>query len=332
MNTLKNIVQNEKEIKTRPWTEDDKTMLISLYPYKTNKELCVILEKTDGQLRWMKSQLGLNSKFKPFTNEEKMLIEQFYKDNRNTMDLESFAKSLGRQKTSISRYAKKIGLTKYGREKSEESIEKIKHSLEIYHESDEYQMNVKPKQVELLNYYAKNNHPRGMLNKHHTKETCEKLSESHIILFKNMSDEEKHIRAMKSVNTRRKRDVIGTTTNAYSRCKGGFRKDLNHYFRSAWEANIARILDYLHIEWKYEYKRFHFNQETEKILSYQPDFYLPQYDKWIEVKGWMDNTSKKRLELFNIYYPLESTRLILINEDIYKSLKTQYSLLIENWE
>lgn len=107
MNTLKNIVQNEKEIKTRPWTEDDKTMLISLYPYKTNKELCVILEKTDGQLRWMKSQLGLNSKFKPFTNEEKMLIEQFYKDNRNTMDLESFAKSLGRQKTSISRYAKK---------------------------------------------------------------------------------------------------------------------------------------------------------------------------------------------------------------------------------
>lgn len=182
----KSIEQNEIEIRTRPWTENDRNMLISLYPHKTNKELCVILEKSDGQLRWMKSQLGLNSKFEPFTDEEKMLIEHFYKDNRNTMDLESFAISLGRQKTSISRYAKKIGLTKYGREKSENSIEKFKHSLKTYHESDEYQMKVKPKQVELLSYYAKNNHPRGMLNKHHAKETCEKLSASHIILFRKM--------------------------------------------------------------------------------------------------------------------------------------------------
>jgi len=329
---LKNNEQKGKEIETRPWTEDDKNTLVKLYPYKTNKELCAILEKSDGQLRWMKSQLGLNSKFKPFTDEEKILIEQFYENNPNNMDLESFAKFIERQKTSISRYAKKIGLTKYGREKSEKSIEKFKLTLKDYHESIEYQNEVKPKQVQLLNYYAKYNHPRGMLNKHHTKETCEKLSESHIILFENMTDEEKHRRAMKAVETKRKNGGFGTTTNAYSRCKGGFRKDLNQYFRSAWEANVARTLNHLHIEWKYEYKRFDFNEENEGVLSYQPDFYLPQYDKWIEVKGWMDKKSKQRLKLFEKYYPKEYLKLILIDEYLYKKIEKEYSGNIDLWE
>ena len=171
-----------------------------------------------------------------------------------------------------------------------------------------------------------------MLGKHHSKETCEKLSVSHIELFSNMSKEEKHRRAMKAVKTKIENGVIGTTNNAYSRCKGGIRQDLNQYFRSSWEANIARILNHLNIEWKYEYKRFNFSKEKEGILSYQPDFYLPKYNKWIEVKGWMDEKSKIRLELFKKYYPTESLNLILINEEIYLLLNKQYSKIVENWE
>ena len=323
---------NEKKRKTSPWTEEDKQLLIDLYPQYSNKELCEILHKTEGQLRGMKERLGLNQKFKPFTDEEKYLIENFYKSNPNNIDLELFAKSLGRQKTSISRYARKLGLTKNGREKSIETIEKVKRSLEIYHETDEYKNEIKPKQAQLLTYYARNNHPRGMLNKHHTKETCKQLSKSHIILFKNMSVEEKHNRAMKAVNTKRKNGGFNTTSNAYSRCKGGFRKDLSHYFRSAWEANIARVLNYLHIEWKYEFKRFDFTEETEGVLSYQPDFYLPQYNKWIEVKGWMDEKSKQRLSLFEKYYPKEYSNLILIDESLYKEIEKEYLSIIELWE
>lgn len=134
----KNNEQNVKEIKTRPWTESDKENLLQLYPYKTNKELCLILEKSDGQLRGMKSILGLNTKFNPFTDNEKELIEEFYKSNPNNMDLESFSKFIGRPKTSISRYARKIGLTKYGREKSVESLDKMKSSLKEYRETDIY--------------------------------------------------------------------------------------------------------------------------------------------------------------------------------------------------
>lgn len=332
MSMLKSNEQKEKEIKIRPWTEKDKDDLVKLYPYKTNKELCVILEKSEGQVRGMKERLGLNSKINLFTDKEKLEIEEFYKTNCLEMDLETFSKKLGRPKTSISRYAKSLNLTKSNRPLSKQAIEKREKSFSQYMETDEYINNLKKKQISLLTYYAQNKHPKGMLGKHHSKETCNKLSKSHIELFANMSKEEKHNRAMKSVETRRGKGLIKTTENAYSRCKGGTRLDLNQYFRSSWEANIARILNYLCIEWKYEYKRFNFLEEKEGVLSYQPDFYLPKYNKWIEVKGWMDEKSKRRLELFKKYYPTESSNLILINDETYLLLNKQYSKIIENWE
>lgn len=332
MSMLKNNEQNENEVKTRPWTDLDKEQLIELYPTHSNIELCKILEKTDGQLRSMKTSLGLNAKFNPLTDEEKRLIIDFYQNNPGDMDLASFAIQLGRQKTSISRYAKKLGLTKYNRPMSKETKNKLKQSLEEYRKTDDYLNNVKQQQTQLLSYYAQNNHPRGMLGKHHTKETCKKLSESHYELFSNMSVEEKHKRAMKAVETKREKGNLSTTNNSYSRCKGGIRKDLGQYFRSAWEANIARMLNYLHINWEYEYRRFDFKNETEDVLSYQPDFYLPDYDKWIEVKGWMDNKSKKRLELFEKYYPEQNKNLYLINEKVYREIEKKYSTLVDGWE
>ena len=332
MSTSKNNEQKERETKTRPWTDEDKKLLIELYPTHSNKELCEILEKTDGQLRGMKSSLGLNTKFKPFTDTEKRQIEDFYKNNSDVMDLETFANKIGREKTSISRYARRLGLTKCDRHLSLKSKEKLKQSLDEYRKTDEYLNIVKKQQKQLLSYYAHNKHPRGMLGKHHSKDTCRRLSESHFELFANMSPEERHQRAIKAVETKRKNGGFSTTSNSYSRCKGGTREDLKQYFRSAWEANIARVLNYLHIEWEYEYKRFNFENEAEGILSYQPDFYLPTINKWIEVKGWMDDISKKRLELFKKYYPKENENLYLIDEIIYKDIEKKYSSLIENWE
>ena len=100
------------------------------------------------------------------------------------MDLEKFSKELGRPKTSISRYAKTLGLTRYARELSQRSIEKAKHSLAAYRSTDEYKNIVKKQQIQLLTYYAQNEHPKGMLNKNHTEHTKEKMSKSHIELAK----------------------------------------------------------------------------------------------------------------------------------------------------
>lgn len=332
MSMSNNNVQNEKEKRINPWTSEDKEKLIELYPYKTNNELCLILDKTEGQLRGMKERLGLNAKFKPFTIEEKNKIEEFYQNNPNELDLDNFATELGRPKTSISRYANKLNLTKNNRPFSDSAKERLKDGLYEFMQTDEYIKNIKPQQANLLSYYARNQHPKGMLNKHHSDETRKQMSITHVELARNMTPEDKHNIAMKGVETKRKNGGFNTTLNAYSRCRGGYRKDLEQYFRSSWEANIARLLNYLNIEWLYEFKRFNFDEESHEVLSYQPDFYLPQYDKWIEVKGWMDDKSKKRLELFNLYYPHESSNLILIDENKYHLLENKYINVIYNWE
>lgn len=119
----------------------------------------------------------------------------------------------------------------------------------------------------------------------------------------------------------------------HSRAKGGKRKDLdNIYFRSSWEANIARYYNYLGIKWEYEPKTFVFKNITRGSVSYTPDFYIPEEDKWIEVKGWMDSKSKTKLRRFKDQYPEEYSKLVLIQEKEYNSIKRKLSCFIKNWE
>jgi hypothetical protein len=73
-------------------------------------------------------------------------------------------------------------------------------------------------------------------------------------------------------------------------------------FRSNWEIELAELLHELGIEFEYEPERFYFRAEKE---SYLPDFYLPEYNTWIEVKGYMDKKSLRRVKLFKKYYGAE---------------------------
>jgi len=73
-------------------------------------------------------------------------------------------------------------------------------------------------------------------------------------------------------------------------------------FRSNWEIELAELMSELGIEFEYEPERFYFRAEHE---SYLPDFYLPEYNVWIEVKGYMDKRSLKRVKLFQKYHGAE---------------------------
>lgn len=73
-------------------------------------------------------------------------------------------------------------------------------------------------------------------------------------------------------------------------------------FRSNWEIELAELLHELGIEFEYEPERFYFRAERE---SYLPDFYLPEYNTWIEVKGFMDKRSLRRVKLFKKYHGKE---------------------------
>ena len=104
----------------------------------------------------------------------------------------------------------------------------------------------------------------------------------------------------------------------------GKRSDLgNQFFRSSWEANIARFLDYYGIEWIYEPQRFNLGNTT-----YLPDFYLPVTSYFLEVKGYYRNTEwKEKIRLFR-----ENHHIVVIDKKVYYQLQILFSHLIANWE
>ena len=59
----------------------------------------------------------------------------------------------------------------------------------------------------------------------------------------------------------------------------------NIWMRSTWEISFAKWCDKNKILWEYEKKSFNLG----KNCTYTPDFYLFNYDKYIEVKGYWRN-------------------------------------------
>jgi hypothetical protein len=64
------------------------------------------------------------------------------------------------------------------------------------------------------------------------------------------------------------------------------------FFRSSWEVICAKWLDKNGYRWKYEPERFYFK---DKNFSYLPDFFVENVG-YIEVKGWMWEDDKNRLD------------------------------------
>ncbi len=69
-------------------------------------------------------------------------------------------------------------------------------------------------------------------------------------------------------------------------------------FRSSWEARFAQALDRRGIEWEYEKHRFDLGECTYLI-----DFYLPETNVFWEVKGWFDERSQRKAQLFREQHP-----------------------------
>lgn len=127
----------------------------------------------------------------------------------------------------------------------------------------------------------------------------------------------------------RKNPMFGKTSPYFEGHGRGKRKDLNNqYFRSRWEANFARILNYWKIPWEYEPTRFDLGECT-----YLPDFKVYDSkagDYFVEIKGMFMDVDKKKFKLFSEKYP--EVRLQVIEEKQYKNLQKEFSSKIQNWE
>lgn len=331
-----NVLISGHNKKRGAWTEDEILFLKNNYKSMTMEELCDSMNRTDGSIRGMKSKLGLIKKNRKITENEVDIIRDYYQTHdANNFDMNELMNIVGRSENSIGLIASRHGFADYHHgHKSDLERAKMKKRINEYYNSEYYQTIGRQLASEKTkNQFKEKGHPKGFFGKHHTQEVCDIISAAVKERFSNMTYQEKHEIAMRAVQTKIENGTINnTTSNSYSRARGGKREDLNNsYFRSAWEANIARVLNYLQINWQYELRRFYFEDSVDGVLSYQPDFYLPEFDMWIEVKGWMDEKSKTRLKLFKEQYPEEYNKLMLIDQKRYYELECDYKFL-PNWE
>lgn len=299
----------------------DKDLLLDAYArlksvWKVGKELGISGQRAHKHLKRLGVDLDGHGRL--FTAEEVEHLQRVYDKYANEERLEELAEIMGREKTTICWKAGELGLTDRCRPVSERR-KKIHSKI-------------------MTEKIKKNGHPRGHLGKKHTKEAKVKMS----IAARQMWQDPDHIlnnKEFRELCTQKmvqaKRDLVRKSPESiYSNCRGGRREDLNNtYFRSSWEANYARYLNLLAAKWEFEPKTFYFEGIRRGVMSYTPDFYLPEKDKWIEVKGWFQSKAKTALKRFYKYYPDEAKKLTIVVDKLYgKNHQTASSLGIENIE
>lgn len=271
-----------------------------------------------------------------WTAEEIEELRAAYASTRPHLD--SLAKKLGRLKTNICRKARELGLTDKTRSKRPRQLG-LKLNYFPPPGSPEHSSLVSAR---MKKWHKENAHPRGMLGKKHTPDVLKKISEAS---SKSWSNPKSKLNSEEAAQRRSDlmlaKNIAGLAGGKnYSRCRGGRRADLeNRYFRSRWEANYARYLNWLLrnkkiLSWEFEPKTFFFESIKRGTRSYTPDFRVQKLDgsfEWHEVKGWMDQKSRTKLSRMEKFYPEE--KITLIREDFFRSIKRSgVARFIGGWE
>src|SRR4051794_21058893 len=80
------------------------------------------------------------------------------------------------------------------------------------------------------------------------------------------------------------------------------------------EAEFARLLDFYGIEWQYEPRAFPLEWQDGRIVRmFRPDFYLPEYDLYIEItvmKQALVRRKNRKLRKLRELYPDVQIKLL----------------------
>lgn len=286
------------------WTEQDIELVKRYYP-RMGKHWCAeALQRTPAAVSTKVSELKLKQ------DKE----SQFFKE-----------------------WQERARISKIGKKRPEQAL-----VIKKLHESGKLNKTVEQKRkssLRLKKWHSENEHPKGMLGKKHSQETVEKMSIISKQNFAKLTDEQKISRVIKGQKTRVK-NGNGVNERKNVSWKGGWREigGINKYYRSRWEANYARFLQWLVEQgkiktWKHEPETFWFEGIKRGTVSYLPDFWIQELDGtdcFHEVKGWMDDRSKTKLKRMAKYYP--NVKLLVINAKEYKQLEKQFSSIIVGWE
>lgn len=119
--------------------------------------------------------------------------------------------------------------------------------------------------------------------------------------------------------------MYGKTTRI---SKTGYREDLGHYVRSSWEADYARVLLFLEEPYKYEPDTFELTRSDGSTMTYTPDFYLVNEDKYVEIKGFMRDIDAEKIDLVRKQHGI---KLDVIAQSEFAELELEYKDLVA-WE
>jgi len=118
--------------------------------------------------------------------------------------------------------------------------------------------------------------------------------------------------------------ILAGTSKIPGRGKVGHRQDLiNQFFRSTWEANIARIFNLFNAKFEHEKHRFLINGKW-----YHPDFKI--MNTFFEIKGYMKPGDQAKVDGFREAHP--EFKFIVIGPAEYANLEKRYKDLIPAWE
>mgnify|MGYP001565127497 CR=1 FL=1 len=251
------------------------------------------------------------------TKEDELLIEYYGKQKYQDGDwLNEIANKLNRTRAGIACRANELGLTSHIRPLSIKGKDDLSKKAVI-------RWQVKPNPSFLKNH---------IVGRVITQEHRDNISKAGLGRKKSRES------IMKMMKTKHERNTL-TPIRKKATWKAGKAKDLgNIHFRSKWERNYARFLNYLiknkHIvKWEYEIDVFWFEKIKRGVVSYKPDFKVHNLDgsiEYHEVKGWMDSRSKTKIKRMAKYHP--KVILQVIDTNVYKDIKNKLSRLIENWE
>lgn len=285
------------------WSEKDEEFLVLHYPQHGLQWCANALNKTHGSIRSKAARLGLKQD----------QSSEFFKD-----------------------WQQRAAQSKIGKKRPEQAnvIRRLhKEGKFVYTPERRLEVSARTKQ-----WIAEHGHPRGAFGMKHSESTKQILSKKSKQTWANMSQEQKAAKTMKMMKTRVANGTAVPPRNAS--WKGGWREigGIRKYYRSRWEANYARYLNWLkengHIaDWKHEPKTFWFEGIKRGCVSYLPDFWVQENngaESYHEVKGWMDSKSKTKLKRMAKYHP--DVKVVLIEKKGYMAIAKDVQGFIPDWE
>lgn len=269
-----------------------------------------------------------------WSDEEVSVLSQAYEAaaGGGVLCLKDLSVKLGRDRANICRKARQLGLeTNQSRKKVE--TPKVRRKSRDDEHLREIQSSLAKRRI------AQNGHPRGMAGKKHSAETKLVIAKSSALRWSEMTEDEQSAFTLKAMKARASKGSIAPKVSR-GKWRAGWREvgGKRIYFRSRWEANYGRYLQFLlergEIQsWEHEPETFWFEKIKRGVRSYLPDFRVVERDgvsRLHEVKGWMDSRSRTTLSRMAKYHPQET--IVLIGAKEYRKIEAAMSGVIADWE